>query len=94
MLRARVYRNHQYLLTKLRFITANPVATDRGIRRFLALGLNSPTPIAAWEIFLPNGSASKVRTLRPHRTSEHRARYEAMASGYAPHGATPGLRQR
>jgi transposase len=45
--RARGYRNHEYLLAKLRFITANPVATDKGILRFLALGLTPPTAIAA-----------------------------------------------
>jgi len=44
--RARGYRNHEYLLAKLRFITANPVANDKGIRRFLALGLTPPTPVA------------------------------------------------
>lgn len=44
--RARGYRNHKYLLTKLRFITANPVASDKGISRFLALGLTPPIPIA------------------------------------------------
>ncbi len=43
--RARGYRNHQYLLAKLRFITANPVANDKGIRRFLALGLTPPIPV-------------------------------------------------
>jgi transposase len=45
--RARGYRNHEYLLAKLRFVTANPVANDKGIRRFLALGINPPTAIAA-----------------------------------------------
>jgi transposase len=44
--RARGYRNHEYLLAKLRFITANPVANDKGIRRFLALGLTPPIPVA------------------------------------------------
>lgn len=42
--RGRGYRNHQYLLLKLRFVTANPVRSSDGIKRFLALGL--PTPIA------------------------------------------------
>ena len=41
---------------------------------------------------LPNGSASKRRTQRPHRTSEHRARHNAPIDHHAPHGATPGLR--
>jgi transposase len=36
--RARGYRDHQYLLLKLKFMTANPVRTDEGARRFLALG--------------------------------------------------------
>jgi transposase len=42
--RGRGYRNHAYLLAKLRFITANPVRNADGIRRFLALGI--PTPMA------------------------------------------------
>lgn len=42
--RGRGYRNHVYLLAKLRFITANPVRNSAGIKRFLALGL--PTPMA------------------------------------------------
>jgi len=42
--RARGYRDHEYLLAKLRFITANPVANDEGIPRFLALGLPPPVP--------------------------------------------------
>jgi transposase len=45
--RGRGYRNHAYLLNKLRFITANPVRTSDGIRRFLALGLPPPTTRAA-----------------------------------------------
>ena len=40
--RGRGYRNHQYLLRKLRFITANPVRNRDGIRRFIALGLPAP----------------------------------------------------
>lgn len=42
--RARGYRNHDYLLRKLRFMTANPIRTDDGIRRFLALGITPPMP--------------------------------------------------
>ena len=45
--RGRGYRDHQYLLRKLRFITANPVRTRDGILRFLALGLTRPTAEAA-----------------------------------------------
>lgn len=40
--RARGYRNHDYLLRKLRFMTANPIRTGDGIRRFLALGVTPP----------------------------------------------------
>ena len=43
--RGRGYRNHHYLLAKLRFVTANPVRNRKGILRFLALGL--PAPAAA-----------------------------------------------
>jgi len=42
--RGRGYRNHKYLLLKLRFVTANPVRSSDGIKRFLALGL--PVPMA------------------------------------------------
>ena len=42
--RARGYRNHDYLLRKLRFMTANPIRNDDGIRRFLALGITPPVP--------------------------------------------------
>jgi len=42
--RARGYRNHNYLLRKLRFMTANPIRSDDGIRRFLALGITPPLP--------------------------------------------------
>lgn len=42
--RARGYRDHNYLLRKLRFMTANPIRSDDGIRRFLALGLTPPMP--------------------------------------------------
>jgi transposase len=43
--RGRGYRNHRYLLAKLRFVTANPVHDKKGILRFLALGI--PTPVRA-----------------------------------------------
>lgn len=42
--RARGYRDHDYLLRKLRFMTANPIRTNDGIRRFLALGITPPMP--------------------------------------------------
>jgi transposase len=42
--RARGYRNYDYLLRKLRFMTANPIRSDDGIRRFLALGITPPMP--------------------------------------------------
>jgi transposase len=42
--RARGYRNHDYLLRKLRFMTANPIRNDDGVRRFLALGITPPMP--------------------------------------------------
>jgi transposase len=45
--RGRGYRNHQYLLAKLRFLTANPVRNRKGILRFLALGLPPPTTVPA-----------------------------------------------
>jgi len=45
--RGRGYRDHQYLLRKLRFITANPVRCRDGILRFLALGITPPTAEAA-----------------------------------------------
>jgi transposase len=45
--RGRGYRNHAYLLAKLRFITAHPVRNSAGIKRFLALGLPAPTAKAA-----------------------------------------------
>lgn len=45
--RARGYRNHEYLFRKLRFITANPVRTQDGTRRFLALGIPVPYALAA-----------------------------------------------
>jgi transposase len=37
--RARGYRDHQYLLLKLRFMVVNPIRTEEGTKRFLALGL-------------------------------------------------------
>ena len=40
--RARGYRNLDYLLRKLRFMTANPIRNHDGVRRFLALGLPPP----------------------------------------------------
>jgi len=45
--RGRGYRNHQYLLRKLRFITANPIRDRQGTLRFLALGLVAPYAKAA-----------------------------------------------
>lgn len=42
--RARGYRNHQYLLRKLRFMIANPIRHDDGVRRFLALAITPPMP--------------------------------------------------
>ena len=45
--RGRGYRNHIYLLRKLRFITANPVRNSAGIKRFLALRIPAPASRAA-----------------------------------------------
>jgi transposase len=45
--RGRGYRDHQYLLRKLRFLTANPVRNRDGVRRFIALGLPPPDRRAA-----------------------------------------------
>jgi transposase len=45
--RARGYRDHAYLLLKLRFMTANPIRTQDGVARFLALGLPAPMRQAA-----------------------------------------------
>jgi transposase len=42
--RARGYRDYNYLLRKLRFMTANPIRTEDGTRRFLALGITPPLP--------------------------------------------------
>jgi transposase len=44
---ARGYRDHAYLLLKLRFMTANPVRTATGTARFLALGMQAPLRAAA-----------------------------------------------
>jgi transposase len=41
--RGRGYRDHNYLLHKLRFMVANPIRRQQGVKRFLALGL--PTPM-------------------------------------------------
>jgi len=43
----RGYRNLDHLLLKLRFAIANPIRTDGGVRRFLALGLPLPIGQAA-----------------------------------------------
>lgn len=43
----RGYRDLDFLMLKLRFMTANPVRTDEGTRRFLALGLPVPYAKAA-----------------------------------------------
>jgi transposase len=40
--RARGYRDYDYLLLKLKFMTANPIRTDVGVKRFLALDLPAP----------------------------------------------------
>jgi len=40
--RARGYRRHTYLLSKLRFMVANPLRSAGGVDRFLALGLTPP----------------------------------------------------
>jgi transposase len=45
--RARGYRDHEYLLRKLRFMTANPIRTGTGIQRFLALEADRPAKLAA-----------------------------------------------
>ncbi len=42
--RGRGYRDHDHLLRKLRFMTVNPIRTEDGIRRFLALGIAPPLP--------------------------------------------------
>jgi transposase len=45
--RARGYRDHEYLLLKLRFMVVNPIRTEDGARRFIALGLAPPMKAAA-----------------------------------------------
>jgi transposase len=45
--RGRGYRDHQYLLRKLRFLTVNPVRNSKGVLRFLALGLTPP--VSLWK---------------------------------------------
>lgn len=45
--RGRGYRDHAYLLAKLRFMTVNPVRTRDGLKRFAALGIDAPTKAAA-----------------------------------------------
>jgi transposase len=39
---ARGYRDHQYLMRKLRFLTVNPLQTEKGVRDFLALSRLAP----------------------------------------------------
>lgn len=43
----RGYRNLQFLLLKIRFMTANPIRDEDGVLRFLALGLPAPLRRAA-----------------------------------------------
>jgi len=43
--RARGYRDHDYLLRKLRFMVANPIRSTDGLSRFIALGLTPPLPL-------------------------------------------------
>ena len=45
--RARGYRDLQYLLLKLKFMTANPIRDESGVTRFLSLGLPPPMRRAA-----------------------------------------------
>ena len=45
--RGRGYRDHQYLLAKLRFITANSVRNANDVKRFIALGLPAPAAVRA-----------------------------------------------
>ena len=40
--RGRGYRDHDYLLLKLKFMTANPIRDEDGVRRFLALDITPP----------------------------------------------------
>ena len=43
--RVRGYRDHDYLLRKLRFMVVNPIRSNVGLRRFVALGLTPPMPL-------------------------------------------------
>jgi len=43
--RARGYRDHEYLLRKLRFMTVNPIRSADGLKRFVALGITPPVPV-------------------------------------------------
>jgi transposase len=45
--RGRGYRDYRYLLLKLRFMIANPIRSNQGVARFLALGLPTPARKAA-----------------------------------------------
>jgi len=45
--RARGYRDHDYLLLKLRFMIANPIREPKDVVRFQALGLPAPQQAAA-----------------------------------------------
>lgn len=45
--RARGYRDHEYLLLKLRFMIANPIREPQDVARFQALGLPAPQRAAA-----------------------------------------------
>jgi transposase len=45
--RGRGYRDHAYLLRKLRFMVANPIRTGDGLRRFIALGDPSAVSVLA-----------------------------------------------
>jgi len=45
--RSRGHRDLDWLLLKLRFMTANPIRNERGVQRFLALGLQPPMRAAA-----------------------------------------------
>ena len=42
---ARGYRDHQYLLRKLRFLTVNPIQTKEGVRDFLAIADPDPAVV-------------------------------------------------
>jgi transposase len=45
--RGRGYRDHAAMLLKLRFMIANPIRRENGVRRFLALGMQPPPRRAA-----------------------------------------------